>query len=219
MTIKNTGNIYNDLQSYKYPEIQKQVIRMSLNSIKDNIRQYGNTNTTVKYKLCLKLSNELDQREYNYNTLSEVLTASYFVSLLVKKGIHKTIETYDIYTEIVDDNNNTLFEDYTDNIHYWNNPIDSKLQEENEKLKEQLTELELYKKFISEYKAEKEFEKWKNKSNIYWYELKFRSPSPGCQPRDFIGIDNNKGKWGIVGYNRELTKKELNEYEMKLYTA
>jgi len=190
-----------------------------LNSTKDNIRQYGDTNTTVKYKLFIKLSNELDQREYNYNTLSEVLTANYFISLLTKKGAHEIIEDYRIYTEIFDGNNDTLFEDYTDNIHYWNNPIDQQIQEENKQLKEQLVELELYKKFIAEHNSQKLFEQWKNKNSLHWYELKFRSPSPGCQPKDFIEIDNNKGKWGIVGYNRELSKKELSDYEMKIYTA
>ena len=219
MIRKYTTNIYNDFQCYKHPEINKQLEIMSLNSIKDNIRQYGDTNTTVKYKLCIKLSNELDQREYSYNNLSEVLTASYFISLLTKKGVHGTITDYNIYTEIIDGNNDTLFEDYTDNIHYWNNPVDQQIQEENEQLKEQLAELELYKKFISDHNSQKLFDQYKNKNSLYWYELKFRSPSPGCQPNDFIEIDNQKGKWGIVGYDRELSKKELNEYEMKKYIA
>jgi len=219
MIRKYTDNIYNDFQCCNHQEILKQVRRMMLNSTKDNIRQYGDTNTTVKYKLFIKLSNELDQREYNYNTLSEVLTANYFISLLTKKGAHEIIEDYRIYTEIFDGNNDTLFEDYTDNIHYWNNPIDQQIQEENKQLKEQLVELELYKKFIAEHNSQKLFEQWKNKNSLHWYELKFRSPSPGCQPKDFIEIDNNKGKWGIVGYNRELSKKELSDYEMKIYTA
>ena len=219
MIRKYTDNIYNDFQCCNHQEILKQVRRMMLNSTKDNIRQYGDTNTTVKYKLFIKLSNELDQREYNYNTLSEVLTANYFISLLIKKGAHEIIEDYRIYTEILDGNNDTLFEDYTDNIHYWNNPIDQQIQEENKQLKEQLVELELYKKFIAEHNSQKLFEQWKNKNSLHWYELKFRSPSPGCQPKDFIEIDNNKGKWGIVGYNRELSKKELSDYEMKIYTA
>ena len=219
MTRKYTDNIYNDFKCCNHQEILKQVRRMMLNSTKDNIRQYDNTNTTVKYKLFIKLSNELDQREYNYNTLSEVLTANYFISLLIKKGAHEIIEDYRIYTEILDGNNDTLFEDYTDNIHYWNNPIDQQIQEENEKLMKQLAELELYKKFIADHNSQKLFEQYKNKNSLHWYELKFRSPSPGCQPKDFIEIDNQKGKWGIVGYDRELTKKELNDYEMKVYVA
>jgi len=219
MIRKYTDNIYNDFQCCNHQEILKQVRRMMLNSTKDNIRQYGSSNTTVKYKLCIKLSNELDPRDYNYNTLSEVLTANYFISLLVKKGNHEIIEDYNIFTEILDGNNETLFEDYTDNVHFWNNPIDSELQQENEKLKEQLIELELYKKFISDHNSQKLFDQYKNKNSLYWYELKFRSPSPGCQPNDFIEIDNQKGKWGIVGYDRELSKKELNEYEMKKYIA
>lgn len=53
--------------------------------------------------------------------------------------------------------------------------------------------------------------------SIFWYELLFRGISPGCQPKNFIESDNNKGKWGIVAYNRQLTQAELSEYEMKEY--
>lgn len=51
----------------------------------------------------------------------------------------------------------------------------------------------------------------------HWYELLYRGISPGCQPRDFVDKDHNKGKWGIVAYDRELTDKELSMYEMKPY--
>jgi len=166
-TRKYTDNIYNDFQCCNHQEILKQVRRMMLNSTKDNIRQYGDSNTIVKYKLCIKLSDELDPRDYNYETLSEVLTASYFISLLVKKGEGEIIDNYNIYTEIIDGNNETLFEDYTDNVHFWNNPIDSELQEENKKLKEQLAELELYKKFLFFHNSQKLFEQWKNKNSLY----------------------------------------------------
>ena len=49
----------------------------------------------------------------------------------------------------------------------------------------------------------------------YWYELLFRGISPGCQPKNFIDCDHTKGKWGIVAYNRELSEKEITEYELK----
>ncbi len=49
----------------------------------------------------------------------------------------------------------------------------------------------------------------------YWYELIYRGISPGCQPKGFIDVNHNKGKWGIVAYNRELTQKEITEYELR----
>lgn len=45
-----------------------------------------------------------------------------------------------------------------------------------------------------------------------------RPVSIGCQPRGFVDINDNHGKWGIVAYNRELTQKELDEYEMRVWS-
>lgn len=53
--------------------------------------------------------------------------------------------------------------------------------------------------------------------SIFWYELLFRGISPGCQPKGFIDSDNNRGKFGIVAYNRQLTESELKDYEMREY--
>lgn len=52
----------------------------------------------------------------------------------------------------------------------------------------------------------------------YWYEMTKRPVSIGCQPRGFVDINDNHGKWGIVAYNRELTQKELDEYEMRVWS-
>ena len=49
---------------------------------------------------------------------------------------------------------------------------------------------------------------------MFWYMLKFRAPGPGCQPKDFAEIDYCKGRWGAVGYIRELTVREIEEYEL-----
>jgi len=223
MTLRNTGNIYNDLSAYKHRDIAKAIKIMKLNSNKDSFRTFHNSKINLGYELSIKLHNELDSRKYPYKTLSEVLTASYFIKLLTDKEGYNTITDYRIYTTIKDGKNRIILEDTTDNVHYWHSIFDNELRQKERQLEEQLTELELYKKFIVEYKAEKQFQEWKEKknnfTNIHWYELKFRSPSPGCQPKDFVEIDNNKGKWGIVGYNRELSQKELSDYEMKIYVA
>ncbi|MGG3987480.1 Rho termination factor N-terminal domain-containing protein [Bacillus smithii] len=49
---------------------------------------------------------------------------------------------------------------------------------------------------------------------LYWYQYRLRGLSPGCQPDDFIKVDHSKGRFGIIAYNRPLTQKELNEYEL-----
>ena len=50
---------------------------------------------------------------------------------------------------------------------------------------------------------------------IYWYEYKYRPFGIGCQPKGHIEYVENYGKWGKVAYNRELTEKELNDFELK----
>lgn len=49
----------------------------------------------------------------------------------------------------------------------------------------------------------------------YWYEMLKRPISPGAQPKGFVAFNEEKGKWGIVKYDRELTQKELDDFEMK----
>ena len=214
--MKYTDNIYNDLEMWKDKEIYNLVDIMRLNSTTNNIRIYDNSKINLKYELLVKLSDELDQREYKFNSLYQVLNAAYFVSLLTKKNNNNTIQDFKIFSCITNGKNKIIYEDVTDNIHCWNSIQESKLKQQNKELKEKMQELELYKEFIKKYKAEEQFKKFK-KEHIFWYELKFRGISPGCQPKDFIESDNNKGKFGIVGYNRKLTENELETYEMKEY--
>lgn len=49
---------------------------------------------------------------------------------------------------------------------------------------------------------------------LYWYEYKFRGFSPGCQPNDLVEWDDEYGRFGAVAYERELTPKELEDYEL-----
>ena len=49
----------------------------------------------------------------------------------------------------------------------------------------------------------------------YVYEMTARPVSIGTQPKGFTWFDESKGNWGIVAYDRELTEKELQEYEMR----
>lgn len=53
---------------------------------------------------------------------------------------------------------------------------------------------------------------------IYIYGMLHRGFSPGCQPKDgFVERrDDDSGEyWDILVYNRPLTKKELNSYELE----
>jgi len=50
---------------------------------------------------------------------------------------------------------------------------------------------------------------------LYWYEMCRRPVSLGCQPKGFVEFDDDKGKQGIVAYDRELSYKELSDFEMQ----
>lgn len=49
----------------------------------------------------------------------------------------------------------------------------------------------------------------------YWYEMLQRPTGPGCQPKGLADMNPDKGRHGIVAYGRELTEKELNDYDMR----
>lgn len=53
---------------------------------------------------------------------------------------------------------------------------------------------------------------------IYKYGYRLRGPSPGAQPKDFIRFETNTSKrdgyWGYVFYDRELTDKEIYNYDL-----
>ncbi len=52
---------------------------------------------------------------------------------------------------------------------------------------------------------------------IYYYGMRLRPYSIGCQPKEgLVRIDNDPAKkyWNILGYNRKLTEKEINDYEL-----
>lgn len=60
-------------------------------------------------------------------------------------------------------------------------------------------------------------EEKKSESVLYWYQYLYRGFSPFCQPDGYVKVKESIGKWGIIAYNRPLTKKELNEYELVEY--
>lgn len=53
----------------------------------------------------------------------------------------------------------------------------------------------------------------------YTYKCKYRPPMPGSVPRGFVRFtDGDKSvddHWGTVTYNRKLTEKEIQEYELE----
>jgi len=217
MTIKNTGNIYNDLGAYKHQDIIKAIQIMELNSTKNNLYIYENSKISLSYEFSVVLVGEDEPRQYGFKTLNELLTASYFVSLLVGKEGNTVIADYNLYTTVKDENGIIVLEDTTDNFHFWRSLKEKELLENERKLKKELEELRLYKQFITEHNAEKEFLKWKEKKEkvLYWYKYLYRGCSLGAQPSDFLEVDHSKCKFGIVAYDRELTVEECKEYELR----
>ena len=57
---------------------------------------------------------------------------------------------------------------------------------------------------------------------IYTYLYRLRPPGPGCQPPGYLEckevdiLKDNRKYWGYVIYSRELTPKEIEDYDLKL---
>ena len=51
---------------------------------------------------------------------------------------------------------------------------------------------------------------------MYVYGMRLRGFSPGCQPMDGLGsvMKGNEKYYNILIYNRELTDKEIRDYEL-----
>jgi len=73
------------------------------------------------------------------------------------------------------------------------------------------------KKELEELKIQQKPEQVQNNysDGLYWYEMCKRPVSIGCQPKGFVEFDDEKGKHGIIAYDKVLTDKELNVFEMK----
>ena len=49
----------------------------------------------------------------------------------------------------------------------------------------------------------------------YLYGMRLRGFSIGCQPKEgFEEVRDDATYWNVVVYNRELTQKEVNDYEL-----
>ncbi|WP_138919728.1 hypothetical protein [Lentibacillus jeotgali] len=77
--------------------------------------------------------------------------------------------------------------------------------------------IETEKEELEELKIQQQSEQGQNNydDGLYWYEMRQRPVSLGCQPKGFVEFDDDKGQYGIVAYDRELTDKELNDFEIK----
>ena len=89
-------------------------------------------------------------------------------------------------------------------------------------IEEQQKEIELYKSFLTRYNSSGIFEKWRMaEESKHTYYFRLRPPSPGCQPSNGLLemngekiIHNEREYWGSCTYDRELTDKELYEYDL-----
>ena len=103
------------------------------------------------------------------------------------------------------------------------------MNNENEALKRQLDalkeELNIYEKFISHHNLENKLDDFicnmdslnKDEHNLYWYELRLRPFSIGCQPKGHIEVNHNLGRWGIVAYKEPLNESDLYNYDLSPY--
>lgn len=55
------------------------------------------------------------------------------------------------------------------------------------------------------------------KKKVYWYTYRLRGFSLLCQPKDFIGQNERVGRFGAIIYERELTEKEMSDYELDFH--
>ncbi|MNH75572.1 hypothetical protein D3C73_278160 [compost metagenome] len=130
---------------------------------------------------------------------------------------------------IVNMDNDTLIEDSSETMLELsiNNSEMQELKQENKRLQATLKQKEVYEAFINKYKVQDTFKKFKDdyhKSNkdangLYWYEMRLRPVSIGCQPSDFVKVEHNKGNHGIVAYDRPLKENELIDYDMSLWNV
>ncbi|MGH0831291.1 hypothetical protein ACQVTX_23735 [Bacillus pretiosus] len=57
------------------------------------------------------------------------------------------------------------------------------------------------------------------KKMLYWYTYRLRGFSLGCQPKDFAWQDSSIGRFGAIIYERELTEKEISDYELDFHKS
>ena len=175
---------------------------------------------SIKYQIEYTEKDEYIKDDYsNLNQIKNILDLEELIKtmfILKQRGKYNINIGYSI-----EDNKQWIIEDFVSCTEDFKS--NAKELKQSKQITEQQTEinelrqdLELYKSFIKKYKAEKQFNEFKEKG-IFWYELLFRGISPGCQPKEFIDVDHTKGKYGIVAYNRKLTNEELKEYEMREY--
>ena len=101
--------------------------------------------------------------------------------------------------------------------------MNSKLEALQRKIETLQAELNIYEKFVEYNELESELENFidnmdqlnKDENNLYWYEFWLRGFSLGCQPRGYIEVNHNKGRWGIIAYDRKLSDKECEDYDLK----
>lgn len=91
--------------------------------------------------------------------------------------------------------------------------VDESNQAEEVKTTQEVTEKEIT---ITQ---EDTTEQTKINNNIYWYSYRLRGFSLGYQPSGHIKHNDSIGRHGIVAYDRPLTEKEINAYELEVYST
>lgn len=94
--------------------------------------------------------------------------------------------------------------------------MEKQKEQTNERISSLRKEHELLEGKIQTLFSDKEDEREQESTEkIHWYEMTSRPISPGSQPKGFVDWKEDEGRHGLVAYNRALTEKELNDFEMK----
>lgn len=130
-----------------------------------------------------------------------------------------------LYT-LVENNDQWIMEDHAQQCECYKDTLQAEKthkhnRELTEAMEEMQKELDLYKKFIAQYKATEQFKQFKKDQNTYTYYYRLRPLSIGCQPSKGLLkinsekiIHNDREYWGYAEYDRELTDSELYDYDL-----
>lgn len=189
----------------------------------------------LTYTVELKDWNNIDSYPTLYTGSSLLIAMSHFkeqhlkgqdVILFIEDEARNTIDTLENYgqvdniikcKELFPQEDKELIKQTKEAVNQkeiYNNQYKEQLNT-NEELKKNIERLQFELKQLRQETNKKASETIKKESgNLYWYEYKLRGFSPFCQPKGHIQHDESKGRWGIIAYNRELTKEELYEYDL-----
>lgn len=174
---------------------------------------------------------DMEIEEINYSnvireTFKDLEQTIKFLNIYQQQGYQNISICYTVYNK----EGKHIIEDYVNELDItFNTKIQNDTNKRNKQLNKVVSELEkeheMFQAFLERYKSTDLYESFKKEqlqnnkdtNNLYWYEYRLRGFSIGCQPKGFISHDDNKGRHGIISYDRQLSENELSNYELVPY--